>query len=113
MAFALVSPRAFAAAPMCDPSGASIVAPIPALPSSTGELSAPKGCDEPSHEWIETSGSRHDAPLAERSVDPPDRVIVVPATLPDPKGVSLPRPSATEGLRRPGFSTPVYRPPRA
>src|SRR5260221_14215118 len=46
LACVLLVPRAaLAAAPMCDPSGASMVAPVPAPPSATGDLVAQKSCE--------------------------------------------------------------------
>jgi hypothetical protein len=112
VALALVSPRAFAAAPMCDPSGASVVAPIPVLPNATGVLTAPKSCHDVFHDGIDVSRRSSDKPLAQRSVEAPDRVIVVPATLPELPGVKLARPTASEAPALPGVSRLVYRPPR-
>jgi hypothetical protein len=112
VALALVSPRALAAAPMCDPSGASVVAPIPVLPNATGVLAEPKGCGDSSRDGVDVSRPGRHAPLAQRTLDPPDRVIVVPATLPEVRGVRLPRPEASVHLALPGFTTSVYRPPR-
>jgi hypothetical protein len=109
----LVSPRAFAAAPLCDPSGASMVAPPPALPSVTGDLVAPRPCDDLGHDWVDNVHPAREMPKAQRSVEPPDRVVVVPVALPDQKGVKLPRPDATRSPALPGFSASVYRPPRA
>jgi hypothetical protein len=36
----LAAPSAFAQAPMCDPSGATVMAPLPAPPSDDGEIAA-------------------------------------------------------------------------
>jgi hypothetical protein len=113
VAFALVSPRALAAAPMCDPSGASVVAPIPVLPNATGVLNAPKSCHDPLHDdGIDVSRSGSHKPLAQRSLQAPDLVIVVPATFATPSGVKLGRPLASEMPALPGVSNLVYRPPR-
>src|SRR5215471_16152185 len=81
LAMALVAPRsAFAAAPMCDPSGASAIAPIPAPPASDGELSAPKACS--SHDALQVGQSRDGSPLVERTPDVPERIAVAVPKLP-------------------------------
>lgn len=113
LAVALIAPRtAFAAAPMCDPSGASAVAPIPALPTNTGELSAQKPC-ESQQDGMQVGHSRRGSPLAQGATDLPERVVAATPKLPRIAGrlVACPAPSALP--HRPGFSDPVYRPPRA
>ena len=112
LAVALIAPRsAFAAAPMCDPSGASAVAPIPALPTNTGELSAQK-C-ESQQDVLQVGHGRQRSPLLIGTTDLPERVVAALPTLPRLAGRLVARPDPTALPRRPGFSDPVYRPPRA
>lgn len=114
VAFALVSPRAFASAsPMCDPSGASMIAPIPVLPNATGELTAPKSCDDASRAFVGVDSSRRDAPSVERSVQPPERLVAVAFAVPRQKGVLVPPLEAAKAALPAGHGTSVYRPPRA
>jgi hypothetical protein len=113
VALTLLCPRAHAAAPLCDPSGASMPAPIPVLPNATGDLVAPKGCDDQAHELLDlVKPNRGDAPVA-RGVDVPDRVVVAPPVWPKAAGAKIPRPSRASVPDLPGHSLPVYRPPRA
>ena len=112
LAVALIAPRsAFAAAPMCDPSGASAVAPIPALPTNTGELSAQK-C-ESQQDAMQVGHGRQRSPLAPSVPDLPERVVAAFPTLPRIAGRLVACPDSAALPRRPGFSDPVYRPPRA
>jgi hypothetical protein len=113
VAVALLSPGAFAAAPMCDPSGASIVAPIPALPNATGNLTAPKACDDSVRNGVDAPHAGRHAPPVERVVDRPNRVVGAMFTLPSPKGTTLPPPDAIETPNLSAHRTSVYRPPRA
>jgi hypothetical protein len=113
LAVALIAPRsAFAAAPMCDPSGASAVAPIPALPTNTGELSAPKACESP-HDGMQIGHGRQRSPVVRAAPDIPERVVVALPSLPRIAGRLIARPDSIALPYRPGFSDPVYRPPRA
>jgi len=112
-AVCLVCPPAFAVAPMCDPSGASMPAPTPAPPSSTGDLAAPKGCPDPGKAGSVDASRSHDrVPVAERAVDPPDRVLPSVVRFPQPAASRCERPEQVRMPVRPGFSEPVYRPPR-
>jgi hypothetical protein len=111
--FCLVSTRAHAAAPFCDPSGASAIAPIPVLPNATGDLEAPKNCDDSPHAATDVTKPRHDSPNAERGVDVPDRAIVTPGSLPDVQSARTPGPDRVDSLHLPGHTLEVFRPPRA
>jgi len=112
LAVALIAPRsAFAAAPMCDPSGASAVAPIPALPTNTGELSAQKPC-ESQQDALQVGHGRR-SPVVQSTPDLPERVVAALTTLPRLAGRLLACPDSNTLPHRPGFSDPVYRPPRA
>ena len=115
VALALFFPRvAFAAAPMCDPSGASIVAPAPALPNATGELVAPKGCDDTQRDGVDVSKTGPRVPLMKRVVDPPPRIAAPSSFVMSARaGVRMPRPDVAVDAARPGHSTEVFRPPRA
>jgi hypothetical protein len=111
---ALCFPRAaLAAAPMCDPTAASVVAPIPALPSNTGELNVPRNCETQGMDAMDVGRMHRNAPLAEQAPQLPDRIVVTPIRLPELTGRVTGRPEASELPCRPGFRIPVYRPPRA
>jgi hypothetical protein len=112
-ALVLFCPRAFAVAPLCDPSAASIAAPIPTLPNATGELTAPPSCDDTSHGAFSADRSERDGPPMYRVTDVPDRVAATAFAMPGLKGVRAPRSDVERGLVLPGYSTPVYRPPRS
>jgi hypothetical protein len=112
-ALVLFCPRAFAAAPLCDPSAASIAAPIPALPNATGELTAPPSCDDNGRGAFSAPRSERDAPALDRLTDVPDRVAAAAFALPALKGALVPRPGPERGPVLPGYSIPVYRPPRS
>ena len=109
-AVVLLSPRAHAVAPMCDPSGASVPAPVPAPPNATGDLVAPKTCDDPSLAFFDTSRPGQDSPPDWRS-SPPDRVLPAGLGWGEPRAVVAACPSKVLTIERPGYSPPVYRPP--
>jgi hypothetical protein len=114
VAFALMSPRAFAVAvPMCDPSGASMIAPLPVLPNATGELAAPKSCGDTSHGFVDADGSRRDAPSLQGITPVPERLVAVAFAVPRQKGVLVPRPDSSSDALPSGHGASVYRPPRA
>ncbi len=114
LAMALLAPKlALAAAPMCDPAGMSVVAPIPALPSVTGELTASKSCDSSLTDEVDVGRSHHDKPLAQSAPDMPERIVAASPSLPLLAGRSVGAPQVTALPHRPGFADTVYRPPRA
>ena len=114
LALSLLAPKlALAAAPMCDPAGMSVVAPIPALPSVTGELTASKSCDSPLTDELDVGRSQHDKPLAQSAPGMPERIVAARPSLPRLAGRSVGAPEVTALPHRPGFADPVYRPPRA
>lgn len=109
----LMSPRAFAMAPMCDPSGASVAAPAPAPPSHTGDLVAPKGCpDLDDSGFVAPPRTGEKSPAVQPPLDPPDRVLPTLSPLPSLHGTRTPRPEGETTLPRPGHGDPVFRPPR-
>ncbi len=110
---AVLAPKNALAAGMCDPSGMSVVAPIPALPSITGELTAQKSCESPLQDEMRVGHSRNDAPATQSAPDVPDRVVVALPGLPRIAGRLLERPEAAQLPVLPGFTGTVYRPPRA
>src|SRR6185436_11005245 len=94
---ALCLPRAaWAAAPMCDPTGASVVAPIPALPSNTGELTAPRSCETSGTDAMDVGRTRRSAPLAQQAPQIPDRIVATPIKLPELAGQLVGRPARAE-----------------
>jgi hypothetical protein len=114
LCLALLAPKiARAAAPMCDPSGMSVVAPIPALPSITGELTAQKSCESPLRDEMRVGTSRHDKPLVRTPQDVPDRIVATPKTLPCTLGRLAERPEAALMALPAGHARDVYRPPRS
>jgi hypothetical protein len=114
VAFALLSPRAFAmAVPMCDPSGASVIAPLPVLPNATGELAAPKSCDDASRGFVDADTSRRDAPSVQSITPVPERLVAAAFSVPRQKGVLMPRPDSSSDAPPSGHGASVYRPPRA
>jgi hypothetical protein len=113
IAVALLSPRAFAVAPMCDPSGASVPAPIPAPPYATGDLTAPRNCDDTPWSGVDVARPGHsEVPPKVRAWNLPDHVLPTPFEWAPLRGTVLPRADAVLPPHRPGFSEPVYRPPR-
>jgi len=97
---------------MCDPSGMSVVAPSPALPSVTGELTAQKSCESPLQDEMHAGRSRDDKPLPRVAPEAPDRIAVTLPSLPRMAGSEVEGPEATLPPRAPGYARDVYRPPR-
>jgi hypothetical protein len=88
-------------------------APIPVLPNATGDLVAPKGCDDATHGFLDLAKpNRGDAPSA-RPFDVPDRLVATLLVWPKSAGTKVPRPARASIPDLPGHSLPVYRPPRA
>jgi hypothetical protein len=111
---ALLAPKlALAAAPMCDPAGMSVVAPIPALPSITGEWTAQKSCESPLQDEMNVGRSHDDKPLAPTVPDVPERIVAAIPSLPRLAGRLVERPEAALAPSLPGHARGVYRPPRA
>jgi hypothetical protein len=114
LCLALLAPKmAHAAAPMCDPAGMSVVAPIPALPSITGELTAQKSCESPLQDEMNVGRSHDDKPLAPTVPYVPERIVAAVPTLPRLAGRLVERPEAAFAPSLPGYGRDVYRPPRA
>ncbi|HEX4339432.1 MAG TPA: hypothetical protein VH062_26175 [Polyangiaceae bacterium] len=109
---AVVAPKSARAAGMCDPRGMSVVAPIPALPSITGELTAQKACDSPLQDEMRVGHSQHRTPVAVSAPDAPDRMVVALPGLPRSAGKLIAAPDAATLPDLPGFAGAVYRPPR-
>jgi hypothetical protein len=103
--------HAHAVAPLCDPSAASVPAPIPAPPSDTGDLVAPKTCDDPDWDLFDASRPGHDSPLPELRSSPPDRVLPTGIGWGAPRATVVACPTSVQPLRLPGYRQPVYRPP--
>src|SRR5688572_28356359 len=102
--------RAIVVAPMCDEVGASVPAPIPALPNATGELRA-ASCDD----MVESLRAAPPGPERagfERAFDPGQRVLDAMFTLAQLPSRTLP---IAEPDRPPVVADhfeSVYRPPR-
>ncbi len=110
---ALVSPRALAAAAMCDPIGHVRRRADPgASERDRRHRRAPKNWRRDDRDWVQTAHSGHRAPVLVKTGDTPYRVAAVPGELPALRGGTLPRPDAAQLPVHPGFSIPVYRPPR-
>lgn len=114
LCLALLAPKsAHAAAPMCDPSGMSVVAPIPALPSVTGELTAQKSCESPVQDEMRVGSSHDNKPLVQTPPDDPDRIAAAVPALPRLAGREVERPEAALMTLPSGHARDVYRPPRS
>jgi hypothetical protein len=111
LACILVTPAARAAAPLCDPSGMSAVAPVPALPSATGEMSAPEDCDSAHTPFADKGAPQRDQQPIQSLWQLPDRAVPAPFEFPEQAGSVLPAPSRGEELRLPGHVPGVFRPP--
>jgi hypothetical protein len=114
LAIVILSPRAHAVAPMCDPSGASVAAPPPALPNATGELAAPINCDdaEAALDFGDAAKPTRDTPPPVRASSTLDRMMPAAFVWPDLRGELVPQPATEVPEPRFEFSDPVYRPPR-
>jgi hypothetical protein len=106
-----LSPRAHAVAPMCDPSAASVPAPVPAPPNATGDLVAPKTCDDPSLAFFDASRPAQDSPPPDWRSSPPDRVLPTAFGWGEPSAALAACPPKVLAPDRPGYAPPVYRPP--
>jgi hypothetical protein len=104
--------RAMTVAPMCDEVGASVAAPIPALPNATGELRAYNACDHPD-DVLRAVPSSNGRASFERAFDPGQRAFGALFTWSPPPSATLPIakpdrvPVALEHRRC------IYRPPKA
>jgi hypothetical protein len=88
-------------------------APVPVFPNATGDLVAPKGCDDPTHGALDLGKpTQRDAPAA-RLVDVPERVVATQLVWPKAAGTKIPQPDRASIPDLPGHTLPVYRPPRA
>jgi len=96
---------------MCDPSAASMPAPVPAPPNATGDLVAPKTCDDPSLVFLDASRPGKDTPPSDWRSAPPDRALPTAVSWGEPRPFVADCPSKVSAIERPGFSLPVYRPP--
>lgn len=113
VALSLLAPRARAAAPLCDPSGASMPAPMTVLPNATGDLVAPKSCEDTTHGFFDLGKLAKENVPSARNVDVPDRLMARAPAWPKAVGDEIPRPDRASIPDLPGHSIPVYRPPRA
>ncbi|AKT41425.1 hypothetical protein [Chondromyces crocatus] len=101
------------AAPLCDPEGASVVAPPRIYPIADARIDAASACGDT--DTLPTIGLRSSdpAPLGELAAAPAWAVLVPDLTLPLPtiEGLAVAStPVATEP--RPGFGPGIYHPPR-
>jgi hypothetical protein len=112
VASVLLSGGAYASAPVCDPSAATVPAPSPALPSRTGELSA-ESCGSSDSPFATRGIPQREQPPLQRLWELPDRVLPSPFVQPKVRGTLVPRPVAEA---KPAFSAHVpgvFRPPIA
>lgn len=101
------------AAPICDPRGASAVAPPRILPITDARIDAAPGCDG-GVPWPQVGpNSRHPAPVSELASAPPQTVLVPDFVLPAPaQPVASFSFEPPPGGPRPGVEQGVYHPPR-
>jgi hypothetical protein len=86
-------------------------APVPAPPNDTGDLVAPRNCDDAGFVYLDASRPGRDAPPPEWRSPTPDRVLPAGTNWGDPAGTLAACPSKESEPDRPGYSHPVYRPP--
>ncbi|WP_437947338.1 hypothetical protein WME98_42215 [Sorangium sp. So ce296] len=101
------------AAPICDPRGASSVAPPRTLPMTDDRIDAAPGCDR-GELWPRVGpNSGHPSPVSELSSPPQQAVLVPELVLPAPcapvEAFSF---LASSGGPRAGVAQGVYHPPR-
>ena len=107
----LVVSSAHAHAPMCDEQAQSIAAPPPIFPTRHAELTAHNPCARQMLEAL--SDVSKDSSLGVHNVDGVERAAPVVVPWPAaPVARRLPPPSRAIAPDRPGFQSPVYRPPR-
>ncbi|WP_437818935.1 hypothetical protein [Sorangium sp. So ce1078] len=101
------------AAPICDPRGASSVAPPRTLPITDARIDAAPGC-EGSDPWPRVGpNSRHPGPVSELSSSPQQALLVPELVLPAASApVALFSFLAVPGGPRSGVEQGVYHPPR-
>jgi hypothetical protein len=99
-------------AAMCDPRGASVIAPQRILPVSDARIEAPPACEADSAAPAVGPGSHH-APVAGASVALADHAVLDPASLiPPPSSELAPAYPPVLGGPRSGFRPGVDHPPR-
>ncbi|AUX22171.1 hypothetical protein SOCEGT47_026720 [Sorangium cellulosum] len=100
-------------APICDPRGASAVAPPRILPITDARIDAAPGCDG-GDPWPKVGpSSRHPAPASELASAPPHAVLVPDFVLPAPgQSVATFTSVPPTGGPRSGVEQGVYHPPR-
>ncbi|WP_437909324.1 hypothetical protein WME95_16525 [Sorangium sp. So ce327] len=100
-------------APICDPRGASSVAPPRTLPITDARIDAAPGCAGSDGGPMVGPNSRHPGPVSELSSAPQQALLLPDLVLPAPHAsVSLSSFAAVSGGPRPGVAQGVYHPPR-
>lgn len=103
--------RAMAVAPMCDPDGASVAAPIPVMPlADSGEIRAVQDCDS-----ILQADARHagrDRAAQDLELKSPDRALARPELLLRRRAARRAVAVAVRWLPPSAHAPSVYRPPR-
>lgn len=105
--------HAHTVAPLCDPSAASMPAPIPAPPSHTGDLVAPKTCDDSDLALFDATRPGQNSPPPELRSAPPDRVLPTGNHWGAPVATFVAAPCKVTAPHRPGYPPSVFRPPCA
>ncbi|WP_437593230.1 hypothetical protein [Sorangium sp. So ce1000] len=100
-------------APICDPRGASSVAPPRTLPITDARIEAAPGCAGSEFAPMVGPNSRHPGPVSELSSAPQHALLLPELVLPAPWApVALFSFIAVSGGPRPGMEQGVYHPPR-
>ena len=100
-------------APICDPRGASSVAPPRTLPITDARIDAAPGCAGSDGGPMVGPNSRHSGAVSELSSAPQQALLLPELVLPAPCApVALSSFAVTSGGPRPGVEQGVYHPPR-
>jgi len=100
------------AAPLCDPAGASAVAPMRVHPISDGRIEAAPGCGDPELAPSVSPSSNDPIPAGDVGGDALHAVLVPELAVPLLLGAEAPPPPPTTDRARTGFERGVYHPPR-
>ncbi len=100
------------AAPLCDPAGASAVAPMRIYPISDGRIEAAPGCGDPELAPSVAPSSNDPFPASDLGGAVLHAVLVPELVVPPQLSEEAPLPPPTSDRARTGFERGVYHPPR-
>jgi hypothetical protein len=109
----LMAPSALASAPMCDEHAQTIEAPLPLFPSKGGEIKAAPACDSSVVELLRAAPAP-DRQAPSMTADAVQRFFAFGGYFPQcPRGQKLAAPASASEPGKPGFTSSLFRPPRA